>query len=340
MPKNAAEFFFEDFNKAPCETFVQLPQSGSSRKNYIATAQNRRYIITENSNIPENDSFLYFSSVFSELKLNTPEIFAVSKDRTMYIQEFLGSNTLSDIIAREGISDHVRMLVKKTLAKLFELQQKTTGKIDYSKTFEYAEYDRIPVLHDLFYFKFMFADLVEVQYHKSRLINEFQKIVHLVENLRPRGLMIRDFQSRNIMVLRDDVFFIDYQSAMLGPLMYDVTSFLYQAKANFPENFRQEMLAYYYNLWSCGEQIDQLKKALPLMQLMRFLQVLGGYGFRGLVQRKNHFVSSIQQGVENIYRLSQSWEGMRNFPELESVICKLHTAETASHINAMLQSQS
>ncbi|WP_434980330.1 aminoglycoside phosphotransferase family protein [Daejeonia sp. YH14] len=340
MPKPAAEIFFEDYNAAPCETFVQLPQSGSSRKNYLATAQNRQYIITENSNIAENDSFLYFSEVFSDLKLNTPEIYAVSQDHKMYIQEFLGSSTLSDMISKEGTSEHVRLLVKKTLEKLFELQQKTNGKIDYSRTFEYAEYDSIPVMHDLFYFKFMFADLVEVQYHKSRLIREFQQIVQRVETLQPRGLMIRDFQSRNIMVLEDEVFFIDYQSAMKGPLMYDVTSFLYQAKAHFPENFRQDMLEYYYSLWENQEQIYQLKESLPLLQLMRFLQVLGGYGFRGLVQRKPHFVQSIHQGIENIYQHSELWDGMKAFPELKSVICQLHSAQTTAHINSILESQS
>ena len=47
----------------------------------------------------------------------------------------------------------------------------------------------------------------------------------------------------------DKVSFIDYQSAMKGPLMYDVISFLFQAKANFTEQFKTEMLEFYIDLF-------------------------------------------------------------------------------------------
>ena len=315
----------------------QLPQSGSSRKNYIVTTSEAKYILTENDNLLENDSFYYFSEVFSSLKLNTPEIIWISEDRKTYLQSYLGGQTLSEIIANEGNSERVKSLVKQTLEKLYELQVKTQGNIDYKKTFEYESYNEIPVLHDLFYFKFMFADVLEVYYHKTKLVKEFQKLVSEIEQLKPKGLMIRDFQARNIMVDENDtVFFIDYQSAMQGPLMYDVTSFLFQAKANFSEDFRGEMLSHYYHLWENFEAQIQLQKQLAPMKLMRFLQVLGVYGFRGLVQQKSHFIKSIPQGIENLYQLSESWEEMGQYPELKSVINQLYQPEIKAKLQAMI----
>ena len=112
---------------------------------------------------------------------------------------------------------------------------------------------------------------------------------------------------------------------MKGPLMYDVISFLYQAKANFPENFRQEMLDFYYFLWNEKKIEEQLKSALKSLQLMRFLQVLGVYGFRGLVQKKPHFLRSISKGIDNLYEISQNWEQMKEFPELENIIIQLNS---------------
>ena len=325
--------FFKNFIGSDHAEIIVLPQSGSARQNFIANDNGTKYVITNNDNIEENDSFLYFSSVFSDLNLNSPAIFAISEDRKMYIQEFLGAQTLSEIIAEEGLSDRVRNLVKQTLIKLFELQTKTKDKIDFSKTFEYESYNEIPVSYDLFYFKFMFADILEVQYHKTKLLKEFKKLEDLITSLQPRGLMIRDFQARNIMVNgRDDVFFIDYQSAMEGPLMYDVISFLYQAKANFSDDFRNEMLIFYYSLWNDSEIENNLQNALKPLQLMRFLQVLGVYGFRGLVQRKPHFIQSIQQGVENIFQLSNTWELMNDFPELKSVITQINSEVTKEKI--------
>lgn len=321
--ENAKRFFENHFGEKSTE-FITLAQSGSARVNFLAQNQIGKYIITYNENIAENECFLYFSSIFSELKLNTPKIFTVSEDRKLYIQEFLGAKTFSEIIAKEGLSENIQALVKQTLQKLFELQEKTKGKIDFQKTFEYEAYDELPVMHDLYYFKNFIADVLELEYHKSSLLKEFKEIIKLIENLEPKGIMIRDFQARNIMVNDENkVSFIDYQSAMKGPLMYDVISFLFQAKANFPEDFKNEMLEFYIQQFDNKETQAQLRNSVKPIQMMRFLQVLGAYGFRGLIQRKQHFIASIDKGIQNITEFSESWDEMKNYPELKKVIEQL-----------------
>ena len=332
--------FFEDFSGRRILDFYALPQSGSSRKNFVGINEKSHYIVTYNENLRENEAFIYFSQLFSELGLNTPDIFKISEDRKIYIQEYLGKKTLSEIIEENGLNEDVKALVKKTLEKLFELQTKTLGKVDYSKTFEYEKYDDLPVLHDLNYFKFMFVDILEIPYHKSSLLKEFRIIANQINLLEPKVLMIRDFQSRNILVDEgNEVHFIDYQAAMQGPAMYDVISLLYQAKANFPEEFRQEMIDYYISLWNDDEISAKLKASVKPIQLMRFLQVLGAYGFRGLVQKKNHFLNSIEKGVENLQNFSETWDEMEDFPELNQIIKNLTTEETSNKISSFLQTK-
>ena len=335
--ENAKRFFENHFGEKSTE-FVTLAQSGSARVNFLAQNQTGKYIITYNENIPENESFLYFSEIFSDLNLNTPKIFTVSDDRKMYIQEFLGNHTFSDIIAKEGLSENVKSLAKQTLEKLFTLQIQTQDTIDFTKTFEYESYDELPVMHDLYYFKNFIADVLELEYHKSTLLKEFKKLVSLIENLEPKGLMIRDFQARNIMVNNhNEASFIDYQSAMKGPLMYDVISFLFQAKANFPEDFKIEMLEFYIQQFENKEIQSQLKNSVKPIQLMRFLQVLGAYGFRGLIQKKQHFIASIDKGIENITAFSNNWEEMKNYPELKKVIEQLNYDKTKFKIEEILK---
>ena len=334
--ENAKRFFENHLGKKSTE-FITLAQSGSARVNFLSETDSEKYIITYNENIPENESFLYYSKVFSDLKLNTPSIFIISEDRKMYIQEFLGENTLSEIITKENLSPRIKSLVQQTLKKLFKLQIATQGKIDFTKTFEYESYDELPIIHDLYYFKNFVADVLELEYNKSTLLKEFKKIAELVENLEPKGIMIRDFQARNIMVnAKDEVSFIDYQSAMKGPLMYDVISFLFQAKANFPEDFKNEMLNFYIQLFENQETQNQLKDSVKPIQMMRFLQVLGAYGFRGLIQRKQHFITSLEQGIQNITQFVPSWDEMKNYPELTKVIQQLTLEETKIKIERIL----
>lgn len=333
---NAKRFFENHFGEKSTQ-FVTLAQSGSARVNFLAQNKIGKYIITYNENISENESFLYFSEIFSELNLNTPKIFSVSDDRKMYIQEFLGEKTFSEIITEEGLSENVKTLVKQTLKELYQLQQQTNGKIDFQNTFEYESYNEFPVMHDLYYFKNFVADVLEVEYHKSSILKEFKEIINLIENLEPKGIMIRDFQARNIMVNdKNKVSFIDYQSAMKGPLMYDVISFLFQAKANFPVDFKNEMLDFYIQQFEDKEIQCQLRNSVKPIQMMRFLQVLGAYGFRGLIQRKPHFIASIEKGIKNITEFSQNWDEMKNYPELRKIIKQLSSEKTKLKISEIL----
>lgn len=336
ISENAKRFFESQVGKKSSE-FITLAQSGSARVNFMAATDTGKYIITYNENIFENESFLYYSSIFSGLHLNTPTIYAVSEDKKMYIQEFLGEQTLSEVITKENLSPRVRDLVKQTLEKLFQMQVQTQGKIDFSKTFEYENYDELPVIHDLYYFKNFVADFLELEYNKSALLKEFKRIATLVEGLEPKGIMIRDFQARNIMVNeKNEVSFIDYQSAMKGPLMYDVISFLFQAKANFPEDFKNEMLTFYIRQFEDSKTRMELENAVKPIQMMRFLQVLGAYGFRGLIQRKQHFISSLEKGIQNITEFAVQWERMKEYPELEKVIQQLTTEKTKLKIKEIL----
>ncbi|SFI35987.1 aminoglycoside phosphotransferase family protein [Halpernia frigidisoli] len=312
--------FFNDFFPEKAQKSVALPQSGSSRKNFIVENSEGKFVITSNNNLAENQAFFYFSKIFSDLNLNTPTIFTINAEENLYIQTFLGGETLSEIIAKEGESENVTDLVQKALHALFILQKKTAGLIDFKKTFEYESYNELPVLNDLFYFKNFFADVLELPYQKSKIISEFLQLTKMLGDLSPRCLMLRDFQARNIMVKENNVFFIDYQAAMEGPLMYDVISFLFQAKANFTENFKNKMLQYYFGLWQNEDIENQLKNSVKPLQLIRFLQVLGAYGFRGLVQKKSHFIASIPKGIENIQNFANSWDQMEEFPELKKLI--------------------
>ena len=227
MSNIIAKNFFEKFVRETTYNFRTLPQSGSGRINFIGTTQNHNFIITQNENIRENEAFFYFSNEFAKLNLNTPKILAINENKTIYIQEFLGENTLSEIISREGHTEHVKTLVKETLVKLFDLQQKTQNQIDFSKSYEYEVYNELPITHDLYYFKNFLVDILEVPYHKSYLLKEFKKIISKIENLSPKILMLRDFQARNIIINeQNNIFFIDYQSAMQGIAMYDVVSFM------------------------------------------------------------------------------------------------------------------
>ncbi|MDE6290292.1 MAG: phosphotransferase, partial [Muribaculaceae bacterium] len=114
--------------------------------------------------------------------------------------------------------------------------------------------------------------------------------------------MMRDFQSRNVMVTDKGPVFIDFQGGRRGPALYDAVSMLWQARAGFSNEFRMEMLDFYCDSFCGGNQVKKQKMLTSLNDIIIFrtLQVLGAYGFRGLVQRKAHFILSIPGALSNL----------------------------------------
>ena len=52
--------------------------------------------------------------------------------------------------------------------------------------------------------------------------------------------------------------------------------------------------------------------------MIRFIQVLGAYGFRGLIQRKPHFIASLEQGIQNLVEFTKTELEMNEYPELKT----------------------
>ncbi|OBS11642.1 aminoglycoside phosphotransferase [Elizabethkingia miricola] len=337
MREELFQKFLKDYFGHSDFTITPLQQSGSARQNLIIETSDNKYILTFNEKIDENESFFYLTNAFYNLQLHVPEIYTINAERNLYLQQYVGSNTLSEVITKEGQSERVKNLVGKTIKALSNFQQKTSGNIDFSNAYEYEAYDSFPVTHDLYYFKNFLIDTLEIDYHKGKILKEFQHISDKVQSLQPHTVMMRDFQARNIMVDdQDEIYFIDYQAAMLGPATYDLVSFLFQAKANFSKEWKNEFLSEYLVLNKDSFSEDSFKEAVNYCKLMRFLQVLGAYGFRGLIQRKKHFIESLNQGIKNINELKEQWAEINNYPELSKVITELQSVNTQQKVNQLI----
>ena len=133
--------------------------------------------------------------------------------------------------------------------------------------------------------------------------------------------MYRDFQSRNIMLKDGEVYYIDYQGARQGPMHYDLASLLYDAKADIPSDVRQHLLTYYIDQLCKKQTIDKQEfiQQYYMFVLLRIMQAMGAYGYRGLYEGKEHFVKSIYYARENIKWILENNALPVNTPHLHEV---------------------
>jgi hypothetical protein len=142
-------------------------------------------------------------------------------------------------------------------------------------------------------------------YDKQKLIDDFEALSNYLTHTEYKYFMFRDFQSRNILVTDNkEVHFIDFQGGMKGAPQYDVASMIWQARANLPDHWKENLLDDYMNSFESliNNTIDKevFRSQFNGYVLIRLLQVLGAYGFRGLFERKAQFLTSIPLALNNL----------------------------------------
>jgi aminoglycoside/choline kinase family phosphotransferase len=282
-----------------------LPQSGSERRYFRLHENGESVIGTYGANIKENETFIYFSNHFQQKDLSVANILAVNDEISAYLQEDFGNVSLLDILEAEGNVEKVYALFKKSLESLADLQVKGDDGLNYNLCLTNTEFGKQAIMADLLYFKYYFLDALRRPYDKQKLIDDFEAISTYLTHTEYKYFMFRDFQSRNILVRNDkSVHFIDYQGGMKGAPQYDVASMLWQARANLPDDWKENLLIDYMNAFEIliDSSLDRniFRSQYNGYVLIRLLQVLGAYGFRGLFERKAQFLTSIPLALTNL----------------------------------------
>lgn len=315
---------FVTFKGHEADRIEKLPQSGSDRIYFRIYSGDETFIATYNDNVRENRTFISFTFHFRHKSLPVPEIYAISDDTRIYIQQDLGTESLLDKLAEHGHNGYVYGLFQKSLSELARIQILGDHGLNYDWCLTAKEFGKQAILSDLLYFKYYFLDTLKQPYDKQAMLDDFEALSNYLTRTPYKYFMFRDFQSRNIIVKDDKVHFIDYQGGMHGALQYDVASMLWQAKAELSDEWKNNLLQYY---------MDQVDALLPQpinrsafvhqyngYVLIRLLQVLGAYGFRGFFQRKAHFLSSIPLALRNLQWFVQHMDLGIDLPEFSKAL--------------------
>jgi len=283
----------------------KLPGAGSNRQYYRVGD----LIGVIGTSAEENRSFCELSRLFSEAELPVPDVLAKTPDYMAYLEEDLGDVSLFDAIksGRESggnYNEEEKALLNFTIAQLPRIQYEGGKAEVFENCYPQKEMDRTSVMFDLNYFKYCFLKLNPIEFNEFRLQDDLEKLADdiLSDSQTSSTFLYRDFQARNVMLRNGMPYFIDFQGGRKGPIYYDVASFLWQASAKYSEELRDELIDTYLRALKPYNPItkEQFMPKLRIFVLFRLLQVLGAYGYRGLWEKKEHFINSIPPALNNL----------------------------------------
>ncbi len=301
------QLFEQHFHAPPTRIEpLQGELGGSGRKiirvsNQDSTAIGVLYDVRE-----ENVAFLEFSRHFHKHGLPVPEIYGEAIDQGAYLEQDLGDVTLFDFLSanRDGadISTEVVEAYRKSVEILPRFQIEAGRDLNYKVCYPRASFDRQSIAWDLNYFKYYFLRLAGVPFNEQALEDDFGRLTKFLLTAPRDYFLYRDFQSRNIMLLNGEPWFVDYQGGRKGALQYDIASILFDAKADLPPDLRLQLLDDYLKALACYTDLSReaFMHHYYAFVYIRVMQALGAYGFRGFYERKAHFLASVPYALKNV----------------------------------------
>lgn len=331
MKERLVQLFAERYGHRP-DAILEMAADGSTRQYFrMVWGEEQTLVGAVGPDHEENRAFLAFARAFREAGLPVPEIFAENQEAGVWLEEDLGDTTLFQALmaARATVEDgavlpEIEALFRKALSVLPRFQVLGHQVVDYSVAYPRQAFDSRSIRWDLNYFKYHFLKLAHIDFNEQRLEDDFGRLTDLLLEADSDYFLYRDFQSRNIMIRDGDPWFIDFQGGRRGALQYDVASLLYDSKLDLPDPLRERLLEHYLDALGEFVSVDapQFREHYRCFVLVRLMQALGAFGYRGFFERKRHFLESVPFAAKSLDGLLA--KGLpASLPELEVVFRRI-----------------
>jgi hypothetical protein len=264
---------------------------------------------------PEREPFLNVSRLFTKMPVRVPTVHDVSGPEGILLLEDCGDEllqTLAEQADRETRSD----FYLKALRILARIQSRGADLESKSYVPYGIAFDEEKLSWELAYFDthFLqgFRQVALAASERDALRDSFSRIAGEIAAL-PRVLCHRDYHSRNLMVVGDELVVLDFQDARMGPVSYDLVSLLRDSYAGLEADFAEEMSAEFCNLTSHVSP-RRLRDELELVALQRNLKALGTFGYQCTVRRKSVYERYVPRTLELVrvnFSRNPRWDGLR-----------------------------
>jgi aminoglycoside/choline kinase family phosphotransferase len=256
-------------------------------------------------------SFVVVRDLMAQWGLPVPALLDSDGPRGILLLEDLGDMMLQDALKQADRAQRAEYY-GRALEQLVELQREADRGRTSAVCFEIA-FDVEKLNWELQYFLKHF-----LEGHRGIALTEGERAALSAELLRlaeeiaswPRVLCHRDYHSRNLMVKGDELYWVDFQDARLGPATYDVVSLLRDPYVELEETFIVEAAESFRRAALPHEPREVFERRFDLMSVQRLLKALGTFGYMDTVRANRVYLQYVPR------TLSQARRNLIRHPEL------------------------
>lgn len=288
-----------------------LRGDASVRRFWRVRIAERRYVVVAHPPTSpgvrrENAAYLHIGRHLRRQGLPVPHLHAWDLSSGLFLVEDFGDTTLQDAV-RAG-ADPVA-LYRRVIDHLVRMQIRGAPGFDLRWCCQTARYDTVVMQrYEADYFRDAFLRrYLGLERSWAQLDPAFTYLRRQASRAEPIFFLHRDFQSRNIMIRDENLGFLDWQGARLGPLGYDLASLLIDPYTALPPEQQAAYYAHYLQRLARRRPnvVPALERTYPYLAIQRNLQILGAFAFLSTVRGKAAFEDYIPAALRSLRDLME-----------------------------------
>ena len=294
----------------------------SFRRYFRATVNGSTYIAVDAP--PEHEDseqFVKVAELLQKAGVRVPKVFSFDFESGFMLLEDFGDGTylpaLLDIKNANDVETADR-IYKQVVDALVLIQS-------YSLKGQLDPYDRAELRREMDLFEEWFCTgllKMEISDDEHTLIAGALRFLEDSALSQATVLVHRDFHSRNLMLLGQDIGpgIIDFQDAVIGPYTYDLVSLLRDCYISWSPDLVTKWADYYLHqarISGVGVPADaaQFTRDLDLMGLQRHLKVLGVFARLAIRDNKTRYLADIPLVIHYFMEISSGYPELGAFRE-------------------------
>jgi N-acetylmuramate 1-kinase len=275
---------------------------------------------------PDFHPYLDVTRLFLEAGIPVPEIYAVDGGNGIIVQEDLGDRQLFKVYD-EAPDDECDEYKERAVNLIAQIQKATTQAFEKQSIASRLAFDEAKLSWELdFFVEHFFRSLRGEDLRHGEAAELKAELNDVAAELadRPRVLCHRDFHSANLMVDGDNrLRIVDHQDARMGPVTYDLVSFLLDRRSEPPS--LAELRAYRLFLLEERRLLglealdpDEVAQEFRLMTIQRGLKAIGTFSYQTAVCNRGSAYEQFIQPTLAIVVQAADW--LDRFPALRRML--------------------
>lgn len=243
----------------------QLRKEASTRNYYRLKAEDKSYVVMENTTEAESAArFLYASKILKTAGVKVPEVYAFSENLGFILLEDLGDDVL-DGTAPLSDDSLLRMSLQE-LKKIYDVPQDVLPAQNYdvllNQTEEFCKvFDYLNIAADD-------ADIISLELFRKELVDHLIAQVYVPCHT--------DFERRNLIFYKNGIYVIDFQDICMAPIGIDLASLLYEHNFDYKDSEIKALLR--EHMESAGYEFSEnIMKSIYVALAHRSMRIIGTF---------------------------------------------------------------